>query len=102
MELKDRLTNEAISKCFNNQFDLVNHAIGIAVDMIHAGRGPRVRTETENTALQVLEEILAEKDRFDKELSKENQLQSADGVVASIKTETVEAPPAAFTDKIHD
>ena len=29
MELKERLTNEEISKKFNNQFDLVNYAIKV-------------------------------------------------------------------------
>jgi len=67
MELKDYLTNELISKRFDNQFDLVNYAIRVAEDMIHAGRGPRVKTETENPALQVLEEIVSGKDTFEDE-----------------------------------
>jgi len=64
MDIDDYLTNEKISKRFESQFDLVNYAIKIAGDMIHAGRGPRVKTDTENTALQVLEEILQGKDRY--------------------------------------
>ena len=69
MESKDSLTNEIISKRFENQFDLVNYAIGIAQEMIHSGRGPRVKTDTENPALQVIEEIIAGKDIFEDEES---------------------------------
>lgn len=70
-QLKDYLTNEAIKKRFDNQFDLVNYAIGVAKDMILAGRGPRIRTQTENPALQVLEEIVAGKDQFEPSAVKE-------------------------------
>jgi DNA-directed RNA polymerase subunit omega len=69
-ELKGNLTNEAIKKRFDNQFDLVNYAIGIAKEMILAGRGPRVKTQTENPALQVLEEIVAGKDIFEEKVEK--------------------------------
>lgn len=70
MERKDNLTNEKIKKRFDNQFDLVNYAIGIAKDMINAGRAPRIKTQTENPALLVLEEILAGKDLIqDKDFS---------------------------------
>lgn len=71
MEIKDHLTNEIISKRFVNQFDLVNYAISVAEEMIHVGRAPRVKTETENPALQVLEEIAAGKDIFEEKKSKE-------------------------------
>lgn len=62
MERKVSLTNEKVKMRFENQFDLVNYAIKIAKDMILAGRSPRVRSQTENTALIVLEEIVAGKD----------------------------------------
>lgn len=83
METKENLTNEAISKRFDSQFDLVNYAIGVAQDMIHAGRGPRVKTQTENPALQVLAEINAGKD-YDQEViyKKEHKLNKVHGAKA--------------------
>jgi hypothetical protein len=63
--LKDYLTNDLISKRFENRFDSVNYAISVAKEMIHAGRGPRVKTDTENPALQVLEEIVAGKEKYE-------------------------------------
>lgn len=65
MERKNVLTNEKISRKFNNQFDLVNYAIKLAENMIKSGRDPRVKIESQNRALQVLAEISEDKDRFD-------------------------------------
>jgi hypothetical protein len=65
MENRKSLTSEEISKKFKNQFDFVNYAIRLAENMIQTGRGPRMITRTENPALQVLEEILAGKDKFE-------------------------------------
>lgn len=64
MDIIDNLTNEEISKRFNNQFDLVNYAIGLATNMIQTGRDPRVKMNTENPALLILEEIAEGKDEF--------------------------------------
>lgn len=64
-EHRKSLTSEEISKKFKNQFDFVNYAIRLAENMIQTGRGPRVVSRTENPALQVLEEILAGKDKFE-------------------------------------
>ena len=64
MDIIDNLTNEEISKKFGNQFDLVNYAIGLATNMIQTGREPRVKLNTENPALLILEEIAEGKDVF--------------------------------------
>ncbi len=64
MEIIDNLTNEKISKKFTNQFDLVNYAIKLADDMIRTGRSPRVKMQTENPALLILEEIAEGKDQL--------------------------------------
>ena len=65
MDLKECLTNEKIRKKFNSQFELVNYAIRLAENMIKSGREPRVKTDSKNRALQILSEILNNKDRFD-------------------------------------
>lgn len=62
MEKKERLTNEKLLNKFNNQFELVNYAIKLAENMIRTGRAPRVRTETQNSSLNVLAELSAGKD----------------------------------------
>jgi len=62
---KDQLTNEKIRKKFTSQFELVNYAIKLAENMIHTGRDPRVKIDSHNRSLQVLTEILSDKDRFD-------------------------------------
>ena len=67
---KEGLTNEKLRKKFKSQFDLVGYAIRLADNMIMTGRGPRVRTETQNPAMQVLAEIAADKDQFDVILEK--------------------------------
>ena len=65
MDLKECLTNEKIRKKFNSQFELVNYAIRLAENMIKSGREPRVKIDSKNRALQILSEILNNKDRFD-------------------------------------
>lgn len=69
MKAKPQLTNEKISKKFRNQFDLVNYAIQIANEMVISGRKPRVKSETENTALNVIAEIMSDKDKLDAEIN---------------------------------
>lgn len=59
------LTNEAIRGKFPSSFELVNYAIELAVNMIHTGRESRVKSEVQNRALVILEEIHAGKDHFD-------------------------------------
>lgn len=65
MENKPRLTNEDLTKKFKSNFDLVRYAIELAENMIKSGRDARVRSETQNRAMLVLEEIMAGKDQFD-------------------------------------
>lgn len=65
MDLKECLTNEKIVKKFTSQFELVNYAIKLAENMIISGREPRVKTATQNKSLQVLSEILNNKDKID-------------------------------------
>lgn len=65
MDVKDFLTNEKVAKKFRNQFDLVNYAIRLAENMIRSGRESRVRTDSQNRAMQILGEIINDKDEFD-------------------------------------
>ncbi|MBA3958345.1 MAG: DNA-directed RNA polymerase subunit omega [Parachlamydiaceae bacterium] len=65
MEHKDQITNEELNKKFKNQFELVNYAIKLAENMLKTGRGPRVKMEAQNRALQILEEISTGNDIFD-------------------------------------
>lgn len=60
--MPQQYTNEKINKKFNNQFVLVNYAIGMASSMIRSGRSPRVKINSENAALIILEEISEGKD----------------------------------------
>ena len=62
---KDTLTNEKIRAKFTSQFELVGYAIKLAENMIKTGRGSRVKTESQNKALQILAEIASGKDVFD-------------------------------------
>lgn len=59
------LTNEKVSTKFKSQFELVNYAIRLAANAIKTGRDPRVRTESQNRALQALAEIVADVDYID-------------------------------------
>lgn len=66
MDLKDFLTNEKVANKFKkSQFDLVNYAICLAENMIKTGRDSRVRTDSQNRAMQILSEILNDKDQLD-------------------------------------
>lgn len=64
MAQKEYLTIETFRKKFDSQFDLVNHAIGLAVNLITTGRAPRVKIKSQNPAAQVLAEIREGKDSF--------------------------------------
>ncbi|MBA3816900.1 MAG: hypothetical protein H0X29_10365 [Parachlamydiaceae bacterium] len=65
MESKIPLTNEKVRKKFKSQFDLVNYAIKLAENMIRTGRDCRVKIDSQNRALQILTEIIHDKDQFD-------------------------------------
>ena len=73
-------TNEELRDKFNNQFELVNYAIGLAENMIYSGRDTRIKTDVQNRAYQILEEIKAGVDKFDDitpEGEREEELDSA-------------------------
>lgn len=59
------LTTEKIKQRFKSQFELVSYAIRLAENMIRSGREPRIKTDIQNKAIQVLGEIACGKDQFD-------------------------------------
>ncbi|WP_042280102.1 DNA-directed RNA polymerase subunit omega [Candidatus Protochlamydia sp. R18] len=65
MEKKIRFTNESLSKNFTSNFELVNYAIRLAENMIKSGRDTRVKSDIQNRAMLILEEIYEGKDIFD-------------------------------------
>lgn len=62
MNYDDNLTIESVAKKFESQFDMVNHAIKLIVNMIHTHRPARVKTVSKNPAAQVIAEMRAGKD----------------------------------------
>jgi hypothetical protein len=62
---KKHFTNEHLAKKFKSNFDLVSYAIQLAENMIKTGRDARVKSEVQNKAMLVLEEISEGKDVFD-------------------------------------
>jgi DNA-directed RNA polymerase subunit omega len=62
---KIQLTNEEMRSKFKSNFELVNYAIKLAENMIKTGRDARVKSEVQNRAMLILEEILEGKDQFD-------------------------------------
>ena len=67
-ENNELLTNESIRKKFKSQFELVNYAIKLSEQMIHSGRAPMVDTDSENTAVIIIDEINQGKDIFDEHI----------------------------------
>jgi DNA-directed RNA polymerase subunit omega len=65
MENHEDLTNESLKKKFKSQFELVGYAIKLAVNMIKTGRAPRIKSDSQNVAINVLEEINAGLDKFE-------------------------------------
>lgn len=57
MKYEENLTNESLTKRFNNQFELVRYAISRARNAILSGRDPQVKSETQNLSAKVLVEI---------------------------------------------
>jgi hypothetical protein len=70
---KIHFTNEELSKKFKSNFDLVNYAIRLVENMIKTGRDPRVKSDMQNRAMLILEEINEGKDQFD-EIPESTQL----------------------------
>ncbi len=64
-EGKKRFTNEALVKKFDSVFDLVNYSILLAENMIKTGRESRVKSDMQNRAMLILEEIHEGKDHMD-------------------------------------
>lgn len=62
---KIHLTNEEMLKKFKSSFELVNYAIKLAENMIKTGRDSRVKSDVQNRAMLILEEIHEGKDHFD-------------------------------------
>jgi len=65
MKFEENLTNETLTKRFDNQFELVRYAIARARNAILAGRDPQVRSETRNLSAKVLVEIGLGIDQYD-------------------------------------
>jgi hypothetical protein len=62
---KIHLTNEEMKGKFKSSFELVNYAIKLAENMIKSGRDARVKSDIQNRAMLILEEIHEGKDVFD-------------------------------------
>ena len=71
MDHKEKLTNERLGGKFTNQFELVNYAIKLAENMVRSGRAARIKSEIQNPAVIILEEIVAGKDHFEDIASEE-------------------------------
>jgi hypothetical protein len=65
MERRKHLTNEIVTKQFQNQFDLVNYAISVASHIIEYGRAAPANSWTENPALLALDEIETGRDKYE-------------------------------------
>lgn len=63
--IKNSLTTENLGKKFSSKFDLVNHAIVLAKNMVSLGRSCRVATTVQNPAYWVLLEISLGKDELE-------------------------------------
>lgn len=73
-QFKNFLTSEELSKKFINPFDLVNYAIRLADNMLKSGRPPRINVDTDNPAVQILEEIEAGKDKFEEIIAPQDEV----------------------------
>lgn len=63
-KVRSHLTSERLRKRFTSQFDLVNYAIQIAENVVSTGRDVNVKTEVQNPAYNILEEIALHKEVF--------------------------------------
>lgn len=77
---KKHLTNEDVVKKFVSNFELVNYAIRLAENMIKTGRDARVKSDVQNRAMLILEEIHEGKDHFDEIIASEESSSEIDGV----------------------
>lgn len=79
MEHQEDLTNEQIKKKFKSQFELVGYAIKLAENMIQTGRGPRVKSDSQNVAIHILDEIKSGLDKFE-DIPKEVKADPSDAI----------------------
>jgi len=79
MEHQEDLTNEQIKKKFKSQFELVGYAIKLAENMIQSGRGPRVKSDSQNVAIHILDEIKSGLDKFE-DIPKEVKADPSDAI----------------------
>lgn len=79
MEHQEDLTNEQIKKKFKSQFELVGYAIKLAENMIQTGRGPRVKSDSQNVAIHILDEINSGLDKFE-DIPKEVKADPSDAI----------------------
>lgn len=92
MVLRENLTNEKLKDKFPSQFELVGYAIELATNMVHSGRGPRVKTTIENPAVIVLDEITQGKDILDDIPREVVFVEAATSVFKSSDHDTEKAP----------
>lgn len=64
---KKKLTNEELSKHFNNPFELVNHAIEVARHLVRSGHELSDATDR-NSASLVLKKVLKERELEEKSI----------------------------------
>ena len=63
-QVAKHLTSERLRKRFTSQFDLLNYAIRIAENVVHTGRDMNVKTDVNNPAYNILEEIAIGKEKL--------------------------------------
>jgi hypothetical protein len=84
MDRRQKLTNEIVTKKFQNQFDLVNYAISIAAEIIHSGRATNADSWTENPALQALDEIATGHDKLGAFIEEEEEEEEDDVIEEAV------------------
>ena len=97
MEFDDYITNEKIKdKYYESQFGLVNYLIEEARSMIKSGRASRVKTGSDNVAVNIVAEIMAEKDKDNRQTIVEKELKvELDNQVPSAEEEEEEVELAS-------
>ncbi len=92
MERHEFLTNESVSKKFNNMFDLVNYSIGLATQLIKTGRAPRTRVDSDNPAVIIIEELQDGKDLWEDLKEEEPVVQFTETIVVQEKKPAASQP----------
>lgn len=84
------LTHEGVAGKFKSNFDLVNYAIKLAENMIRTGRDARVKSEIQNRAMLILEEIQEGKDQFDEiQITSSSSTTSGLGLEGAVQNQMV-------------